>query len=267
MSTYVLSDIHGQYFAYLKMLDKIKFSDDDFIYVLGDCIDRGPDGINIIKDIMKRKNAELILGNHESMLLNALEYFRTKDEVDYDERNWDEDGDSLNPFELWTHPCNGGEGTCLEYLSLPTEEQNQIEEYLKSLRLVKRIKIGNKSYHLSHSYSIKKPFGTEILLSKTEPKVTESIVWDTLFDKTKDRTISEKIFAYQRDIYIVGHIFTQRLGCMDENGKGKIFKSDKYRGYSVIDVDCGMALNSRSSRLGCIRLEDEEEFYIPLLAA
>ena len=59
MSTYVMSDIHGQFFSYRKMLKEIEFSDDDFLYVLGDCIDRGPDGISIIQDIMNRKNAEL----------------------------------------------------------------------------------------------------------------------------------------------------------------------------------------------------------------
>ena len=52
---------------------------------------------------------------------------------------------------------------------------------------------------------------------------------------------------------------------MDENGKGCIYRNDSYCGYKVIDVDCGMALNSRSSRLGCIRLEDNAEFYVPLL--
>ena len=90
-------------------------------------------------------------------------------------------------------------------------------------------------------------------------------MWDTLFDKTKDRTVPEKVFNYQRDIYVMGHIFTQRFGEMTEDGKGKIYKGDNYRGYMVIDVDCGMALNGRSSRLGCICLETGEEYYVPLL--
>lgn len=262
MSTYVLSDAHGQYFSYMKMLEQIKFSNKDFLYVLGDVIDRGPDGISIIKDIMKRKNAELILGNHELMLLNTLDYFRKRgDRPDIQE----DSEDAFNPFELWTHPCNGGEGTCLEYMNMTKKDQDKIEDYLRSLRLIKRIKIDDKMYHLSHSYSLPRQFGNEVFFSRVKPKTAENIVWETLFDKTKDRTVPDKIFGYQRDIYVVGHIFTQRLGHMDENGKGMIFKSDSYRGYSVIDVDCGMALNSRSSRLGCIRLEDGEEFYIPLL--
>ena len=41
---YVMSDIHGQASAFYKMLKKICFSDNDQMYVLGDVIDRGPDG-------------------------------------------------------------------------------------------------------------------------------------------------------------------------------------------------------------------------------
>ena len=263
MSTYVLSDAHGQYFAYKKMIELIDLKDDDCLYVLGDCIDRGPDGISIIKDIMKRDNVELILANHEFMLLNALEYFRNRG---IDENiNYMTSDDGLNAFELWTHPSNGGEETCLEYLNMPEQEQHDIEQFLRSSRLIKRIKIDGKTYHLSHSYSVPKQFGKEVFLEKTPYKTVESIVWESLFDKNKEYNPDEKLFGYQKDIYVVGHIFTQRLGNMDENGKGCIYKSDDVKGYKVIDVDCGMALNSRSSRLGCICLETEEEFYVSLL--
>lgn len=262
MRTFVISDIHGQFNSYMRMLDKIKFGKKDFLYVLGDCIDRGPDGINVIKDLMKRDNAELILGNHELMLLNSLEYLRDI-EAGREPSNMGDDG--MSPLELWTHPCNGGEGTSMEYAGLPEKEKESIEKYLRERRLIKRITIGDKKYHLSHSYSLNKAFGKEVFLSKTTREMAESIVWDTLFDKTKDRTVPEKVFNYQRDIYVMGHIFTQRFGEMTEDGKGKIYKGDNYRGYMVIDVDCGMALNGRSSRLGCICLETGEEYYVPLL--
>ena len=37
----------------------------DTLFVLGDVIDRNPDGIEILKDLLARKNVELFLGNHE----------------------------------------------------------------------------------------------------------------------------------------------------------------------------------------------------------
>ena len=48
---YAMSDLHGCYNKYIKMLDKINFSEKDTLYVLGDIVDRGNGGIDIIQDI------------------------------------------------------------------------------------------------------------------------------------------------------------------------------------------------------------------------
>ena len=53
---YVMSDIHGRYDKYADMLELIHFSEEDELYILGDVIDRGPDGIKILMDIMERSN-------------------------------------------------------------------------------------------------------------------------------------------------------------------------------------------------------------------
>ena len=37
--TYVISDIHGCFDRYEKMLEEIEFSDEDTLYVLGDVLD------------------------------------------------------------------------------------------------------------------------------------------------------------------------------------------------------------------------------------
>ncbi len=42
MATYVISDIHGEYELFIKLLEKIRFTSADTLYVLGDVIDRGP---------------------------------------------------------------------------------------------------------------------------------------------------------------------------------------------------------------------------------
>lgn len=39
---YIISDIHGCYHEYMELLNKIKFSDKDELYILGDAVDRGP---------------------------------------------------------------------------------------------------------------------------------------------------------------------------------------------------------------------------------
>ncbi len=52
--TYVMSDLHGCYEAYRTMLEKIHFGPDDRLYVLGDMVDRGPDGMKLLLDLMGR---------------------------------------------------------------------------------------------------------------------------------------------------------------------------------------------------------------------
>ena len=68
MAVYVCSDIHGQRRLLTALLEKTGFSDDDRLYVAGDIIDRGPESIPLLLNLMKMKNAECILGNHEFMM-------------------------------------------------------------------------------------------------------------------------------------------------------------------------------------------------------
>ena len=46
---YAMSDLHGCYEKYIKMLDKINFSDSDTLYILGDVVDRGDGGIKLLQ--------------------------------------------------------------------------------------------------------------------------------------------------------------------------------------------------------------------------
>ena len=39
--TFVISDIHGHQDAFFDLLKQVNFTDDDFLYILGDVIDRG----------------------------------------------------------------------------------------------------------------------------------------------------------------------------------------------------------------------------------
>ena len=59
---YAISDIHGCFAQYQAMLREISFSSRDTLYVLGDVIDRGPDGIRILQDMMLRSMCSLCSG-------------------------------------------------------------------------------------------------------------------------------------------------------------------------------------------------------------
>ena len=54
------------------MLEEIHLTDNDTLYVIGDVIDRAPGGVDVLEDIMARKNVVMLMGNHEQMCLDTL---------------------------------------------------------------------------------------------------------------------------------------------------------------------------------------------------
>ena len=107
---FVMSDIHGQYDLFLKMLDRIDLKREDLLVIIGDICDRGKKSYEIYMKCMKMRklgyNLKFILGNHEDMLLEDLEndypiryeteysvfrnskYFENKDMKDWHEENF-----------------------------------------------------------------------------------------------------------------------------------------------------------------------------------
>jgi len=60
---YVTSDLHGYPLEkFSDMLKSVNFSEADTLYILGDVIDRGKDGIKLLKWCMQQDNVEFILG-------------------------------------------------------------------------------------------------------------------------------------------------------------------------------------------------------------
>ena len=56
MSTYVMSDLHGEYDKFIKMLTKISFSDNDKLIIIGDIFDRGEKPLQILDYIINKDN-------------------------------------------------------------------------------------------------------------------------------------------------------------------------------------------------------------------
>ena len=77
---YVLSDIHGNEERFRSVLRKIDLKEDDTLYVLGDVIDRGEEGVHLLRWMAEQPNVQLILGNHEAMLLSCPFLFKEANE-------------------------------------------------------------------------------------------------------------------------------------------------------------------------------------------
>lgn len=63
--TYCISDIHGEYDLFMRLMNRINYSDSDRLIVCGDFLDKGTSSIRLAKTIFDLPNSYAIKGNHE----------------------------------------------------------------------------------------------------------------------------------------------------------------------------------------------------------
>ena len=117
---YVISDIHGCYEEYMELLEKIKLSEaNDHLYILGDALDRGPEPMKVLLDIMKRKNVTYITGNHDYLFC----YFIHKLGLDLSLAE-NMLPDDISDFR--TYLLDGGITTIESFMKLSLEERQAV---------------------------------------------------------------------------------------------------------------------------------------------
>lgn len=129
---YCISDIHGEYGRYLKMLELIELSTADTLYVIGDAIDRQPLSVDTLLDIMKHPNVQMLLGNHEQMCIDDLYW------------------NMPNAKRLWFD--NGGHMTRRDLLHRRPEIQDKLLQFLRELPTKADIEVNGQNFHLCHGY-------------------------------------------------------------------------------------------------------------------
>ena len=175
MAIYVTSDWHGCPISKIeKLLRKASFGAEDFLFVLGDVIDRGEYGVDLLKFIMYEPNIELIRGNHESMLLSCSFLFEeiTDDLIE---------GLDYEKMTLLSQWQNNGASSTISALSRENvETRNDILEYLLDTPLYDSVSVNGKDYFLVHAGLGNPP---DNVLSKLADIPPEDFVW-TRIDKT-----------------------------------------------------------------------------------
>lgn len=132
--TYAFTDIHGQYELWSQI--KKYCAEDDTIYFLGDAVDRGPDGIKILLELMADPRVIFLKGNHEDMMSSTC---------------WDVMNESANDLYWWME--NGGADT---YQTLLPDLQNKkLGSFLKKVDALPTCALytnkQGKDIYLSHS--------------------------------------------------------------------------------------------------------------------
>lgn len=233
--TYVISDLHGYPLEKLKMLlAKADFGEDDFLYILGDVVDRNNDGgVEILEWLLSQYNVQLILGNHEAMLLTCEFLF---DEIT---------DESVAAFDtekieiLTNYQFNGGDVTlkALSELNKKSPETvADILDYLHDAPLYEAVTAGGRDYFLCHSGI--DDFEKDKKISEYEP---DAFIW----------AWPELTDEYFDDITTVfGHTPTMNYG---EEYKNKVIKTRTW-----IAIDMGASDGTTEPVL--LRLDDMAEF-------
>lgn len=82
---YCISDIHGEYDLFCRLMEYVKFSDSDELFVLGDMTDKGNDTVALCNLLRNVPNIHCILGNHECDFLKAYHGLMKNSDGDFDE--------------------------------------------------------------------------------------------------------------------------------------------------------------------------------------
>ncbi len=86
MSTYFISDIHGEYDLFMRLLDKVHFDTTDLLYVGGDMVDKGEQSVAVVRFVRTTPNVQSIAGNHDFAFVrdyhNIMKTFAEGDDPD-----------------------------------------------------------------------------------------------------------------------------------------------------------------------------------------
>lgn len=172
---FAISDLHGMYDIYEQVNKFIE--PEDRVYFLGDAGDRGPEGWRTIKAIMSNPQWFYLKGNHEDMLVDAVNEYRESSHPDF-----------------YTHKLfnNGGKMTFEELIM----EEN-LHFWLERLRLLPTCDsyVGAQgTIFLSHSgYVPKADFDFKT------PVIQNKLIWDR--NHIEENTFNNDSY----DIVIHGH--------------------------------------------------------------
>ena len=232
---YVTSDLHGCGVEKLEaLLEKAGFGEDDFLFILGDVIDRGESGAEMLLWMTRQSNVQLILGNHEAMLLGCRFLF---DEVT-EESLASLTGEKLRLMKNWMR--NGGNTTLRGLEKLMKEAPDLLEgiwDLLEDAPLYEMVTAGSQQFLLVHAglgnYEPGKP---------PEDYEPHDLLWTRPNLSTR----------YDEDYIVVfGHTPTEFFG--------EEFRDRWVQGWRWVCIDTGASFG-RDPML--MRLDDGAAFYL-----
>lgn len=153
MAIYVTSDAHGHRAALEEVLaaSEIDLTAGDELYVLGDMIDRGPEPLGVINVVRSLPNTHVLMGNHEQLMLAALEHVAPPQEGAFDTSTMG----TIEYSDWFTWTLNGGGATITQLEKLDEETYLELLDWVRELSFYEVIEAGEgdarRPYILVHA--------------------------------------------------------------------------------------------------------------------
>lgn len=227
MATYVMSDLHGEFDTLMGMLEDINFTKEDTLYILGDVVDRGPDGVKILRFVMDVPNIKMLLGNHEYM---CVQYFK-EDATEKTKRQWNR---------------NGSYPTLYGFDALTETEKRETLKYMEELPSELRINVNGCDYILVHGFLGEDTYHrvwNRPKLNEITGEEAKIIVGHTPVCEYVCPGDDESIYVYSHELTL-------------KNDHFKILHAEGFT-----DIDCCIGYGLSAARMACLRLDDGMEFY------
>ena len=266
MSTYVISDIHGCFDEFQTMLEKIRFSAEDTLYLAGDYIDRGKQSYEMLRWLEKvPENVKPIKGNHDVEFAANVSIMVQVDQAK----------------ELMTDPLSNADTCALFDRVLYLQHKRNLDsggyfDYYGTMKeLLIREKVTLHDLCVWAAMIDEFPFFYRFPMNERDCIVVHAGYIEEEDAGKAGYEDPEGFYLYAREeavkdggikngLIIAGHTPTIARGTEFYND-GEVFRyRDPVRDCVFYDIDCGCVFYELdpAATMACIRLEDEEIIYL-----
>ncbi len=229
---YAISSLYGDWERYTEILKKINLKDDDILFVVGDIVDGGSKGIEILMDMMMRGNVFPILGEHDLICYEILSSIEKETRTDFSAPLSKALADRS---QEWLN--RGGEGTMEGYSKLSDDDKIALLEYMEEFSIFEEVECGGEKFILCHNLPENFESGDNLDDYSAEEILSGNIDYNTNYFPGK--------------ILISGHDITIEI---DRETHGKIFRNENH-----IAINCGGYMGGMTAAY-C--LDTDEEIYV-----
>lgn len=225
---YVMGDVHGNERRFYSVMEQINLQPSDTLYMLGDVIDRFPGGIRLLRVIMHMPNVHMLLGNHEHMMLKAL------------------DGNcGESALALWYQ--NGGDVTHAYWKHIRRSVRAETISYLRTLPLNIDVMVNDIHYKLVHG-APEDMYGEHKWRYGSKKEFAVWMRW--------------RVYDHPPEGYTMVFGHTPTINYQSDN------PLQIWYGKNRIGMDCGSGFPDTpqedfpiQGRLACLQLDDMKEYY------